>query len=52
MGKKKGIEKILAGAAFIFCVLITCYKLTNAPLWFDETIEFWYIIGRNVQNIV
>lgn len=34
--------KILTGAAFAFFFLITCYKLTNAPLWFDETIEYWY----------
>ena len=42
MEKKQSIEKMMVGAAFAFFVLITCYKLTNAPLWFDETIEFWY----------
>ena len=42
MEKKQSIEKMMVGAAFAFFVLITCYKLTNAPLWFDETIEFWF----------
>ena len=40
--KKFGLEKILTGAAFTLFFLITCYKLTNAPLWFDETIEYWF----------
>ncbi len=35
-------ENLLCGAAFCFFVLVTTYKLTNAPLWFDETIEYWY----------
>lgn len=38
---KKG-EKCLCGFAFTLYILVTCYKLTNAPLWFDETIEYWY----------
>ena len=41
-------ERLLCGAAFCFFVLVTAYKLTNAPLWFDETVEYWYskfIIG-------
>jgi len=40
--QRKMTEKIVTGAAFAFFILITCYKLTNAPLWFDETIEYWY----------
>lgn len=39
---RNNIEKIFTGAAFTFFVLITCYKLTNSALWFDETIEYWY----------
>ena len=41
MEKKRNIEKLMVGAAFTIFVLIACYKLTNAPLWFDETVEFW-----------
>lgn len=36
------IERIVTGFAFAFFFLVTCYKLTNAPLWFDETVEYWY----------
>lgn len=36
------IEEIVVGFAFTFFFLVTCYKLTNAPLWYDETIEYWY----------
>lgn len=39
--RKKG-EMILTGSAFAFFLLITCYKLTHASLWFDEAIEYWY----------
>lgn len=42
MEEKQRIENIMAGAAFTFFMLMACYKLTNAPLWFDETIEFWF----------
>ncbi len=43
MIKNRGhLEKVLMVAAFGFFVLITCHKLTNAPLWFDETIEYWF----------
>lgn len=35
-------ESILTGAAFAFFLFITCYKLTNASLSFDETVEYWY----------
>ena len=38
--KKK--ETFLCGAAFLFFILVTAHKLTNAPLWFDETVEYWY----------
>lgn len=34
-------ERVLCGAAFLFFVLITTYKLTNAPLWYDEAVEYW-----------
>ena len=39
---KINTEKLLMYAAFIFFFLITCYKLTYAPLWYDETVEWWY----------
>lgn len=39
---KNWIEKILMGAAFAFYFFVTCYRLTNASLWFDEAVEFWY----------
>ncbi len=39
---RRTAEKMLMIAAFAFFVLITCYKLTNAALWLDETIEFWF----------
>ena len=42
MEKNKNIERIMSGAAFTLFMMIACYKLTNAPLWFDETIEYWY----------
>lgn len=35
-------EKLLCGVAFTFFALITVHKLTNASLWFDETVEYWY----------
>lgn len=39
---KRQKELIVTGAAFTFFLLLACYKLTNASLWFDETIEYWY----------
>ena len=42
MNDKKTIERLFTGAAFTFFFMITCYKLTHASLWFDETIEYWY----------
>lgn len=40
--RDKYIPRVLTCAAFLFYLLITCYKLTDAPLWFDETIEYWF----------
>lgn len=42
MIEKYKADKFITGAVFAFYLFITCYKLTNAPLWFDETIEYWY----------
>lgn len=39
---KRTMETIMTGMAFTFFVIISCYKLTNASLWFDETVEYWY----------
>ena len=39
---REKIENFLMGAAFAFFVLITCYRLTYASLWFDEAVEYWY----------
>lgn len=39
---KKHKEKIWIGAAFFFFFLFSCYKLTAAPLWYDETLEFYF----------
>lgn len=30
------------GAAFTILFLVCIYKLTNASLWFDETVEYYY----------
>lgn len=38
---KKG-EKYIVGFVFLLYLSVTSYKLTNAPLWFDETIEYWF----------
>lgn len=35
-------EKFFIGVAFAFFIVISVYKLTNASLWFDEAIEYWY----------
>lgn len=42
MQKIKNINIYCIGFTFIFFVVISCYKLTNASLWYDETIEYWY----------
>ena len=39
---KKNKEMIMVGAAFLFFFLMSCYKLTAAPLWYDETLEFYF----------
>lgn len=55
---KLRIDRLITGAAFAFFLIITCYKLTDAPLWFDETVEYWYskiMFGElpfNGQNLV
>lgn len=53
----------LSGLLFIFVsafyFVITCYKLTYAPLWYDEVVEFYYSLhlfsakvpGRGVANM-
>ena len=33
---------IFLGSVFTLFILITIYKLTNASLWYDEAIEYWY----------
>lgn len=43
---KKDKELILTGIAFTLFFMVTCYKLTNASLWYDETVEYWYSIGN------
>ena len=40
--RRRKQETFLAGAVFTFFLLLSCYKLTNASLWFDEAIEYWY----------
>ena len=35
-------EMILTGIAFALFFFTACYKLTNASLWSDETIEYWF----------
>ena len=40
--KKREYEKLLSWVAFAFYFVITSYRLTYAPLWFDETVEYWY----------
>ena len=43
---KKDKEWVFIGAAFTLFLLVTCYKLTNASLWYDETVEYWYSVGN------
>lgn len=40
--RKLNWDTIIVGAAFTFYFLITMYKLTNASLWYDEGVEYWY----------
>lgn len=39
---KKITELVFAILVFALFIGIACYKLTNASLWFDETIEYWF----------
>ena len=38
----KNRDYFLLGSVLILFILVTTYKLTNASLWFDETVEYWY----------
>lgn len=54
---KKNRENIFVCAAFAFFFFFSCYKLTAAPLWYDEAIEFYfskYLTGpiENVTGLV
>lgn len=42
MDSKEQREYILTGFAFTVFFAVISYQLTNASLWFDETIEYWY----------
>lgn len=35
-------EMIITLSAFVFFFVITCYKLTNSGIWYDEAFEYWY----------
>ena len=46
-------ERLCVMAAFLFFLLFSCYRLTAAPLWYDETIEFYfsrYLTGP-IENV-
>lgn len=50
---KKNKEIVFVCAAFLFLFLFSCYKLTAAPLWYDETLEFYfskYLTGQ-IENV-
>ena len=36
---------VCAGISFSFFIVMASWKLTNASLWFDETVEFYYSIS-------
>ena len=42
INQKNHRESILLGGVFLLFLIISTYKLTNASLWFDESIEYWY----------
>ncbi len=42
MSNKKQQEYIFTGIAFTLFLAVVSYQLTNASLWYDETIEYWY----------
>lgn len=50
---KKNKEKIMVRAVFLFFFLFSCYKLTAAPLWYDETLEFYFSrrLTGTVENV-
>ena len=35
-------EYLVLGAVLLVFLLMALYKLTDAPLWYDEMIEFYY----------
>lgn len=40
--KKNQLESFSIAISFTLLILIVSNKLTNASLWFDEAIEYWY----------
>ena len=42
LGKQKSFEALLTFVAFAIFLYAATHKLTNASLWFDEVIEYWY----------
>ena len=51
--RKANRENIFVCAAFAFFFCFSCYKLTAAPLWYDEAIEFYfskYLTGP-IENV-
>ncbi len=50
---KKHSGLCLTTAAFFIFFLFSCYKLTAAPLWYDETLEFYFskVLTGPVENV-
>lgn len=50
---KKHKEMLFVAAAFLFFFLFSCYKLTEGPLWYDETLEFYFsrIFKGPIENV-
>lgn len=42
---EKNFDTLLIIIGVIIFVLVNTYKLTNAGLWFDEVVEYWYSKG-------
>lgn len=42
---EKNLDTLLIIIGIIIFVLVNTYKLTNAGLWFDEGVEYWYSKG-------
>ena len=40
--KRKELEVLITIVSFAIFLYIAVHKLTNASLWFDEVIEYWY----------